>query len=141
MISDSLKEYVKKQDLKAIRSVFFIILSTRPTSEIINENLSYCLENGIDENLLFMEHDGEIFLEDVKYWNIDYYSRLVGKIENNFSKERIGYIMKMSDYLFSKNSQTKAENNVHYRQSNTVLYIVVGVIATLIIFFIIKENI
>lgn len=141
MISDSLKEYVKKQDLKALRSVFFIILSTRPTLEIINENLSYCLENGIDENLLFMEHDGEKFLEDVKDWSIDYYSRQVGKIENNFSKERIGHIMKMSDYLFSKNSQTKIENNVYYRQNNTVLYIVISVITTLIIFFIIRGNI
>ncbi len=99
MISDSLKEYVKKQDLKAVRSVFFIILSTRPTPEIINENLSYCLENGIDENLLFMEHDGEIFLENIKDWNIDYYSRQVGKIENNFSKERIGHIMSIIDKI------------------------------------------
>lgn len=139
MVLDTLKDCVRKQDIGGIKSVFFIILSRRPSPEKINANLNYCFANGIDKNKLFVAHDGEIFSDNVKDWNIDYYSKQVGKIRNNFSRERMAQVIKMADYLFAEDNQKRAEAKANQRaktnkNDNTIVYIVAGAIAALIAF-------
>ncbi len=137
MILDALKNSVKKQDIGEIKSIFFTIFSRRPTPEKINENLKYCFENGIDKNKLFMAHDGEILDDFVKNWDNDYYSNQVGKLRNNFSKERITHLIKMADFLFGEENKKKAENkankeSMQNKKDNTFIYIAVGTVAALI---------
>ena len=86
-----------------------------------------------------MAHDGEIFSDNVKDWNIDYYSKQVGKIRNNFSRERMAQMIKMADYLFAEDNQKRAEAKANQRaktdkNDNTIVYIVAGAIAALIAF-------
>ena len=136
MVSNSFKESVKNKEIGKIRSIFFIIFSKRSSSKEITEYLDYCLSNGIDRDSLFVDHDGELLLVDVKKWNADYYAKQAGKIENNFSKERIALLMKMSDHLFTKENQKQGKIE-HKKKDNTLIYIVAGTIAVVIalIFF------
>ena len=71
MVSNSFKESVKNKEIGKIRSIFFIIFSKRSSSKEITEYLDYCLSNGIDRDSLFVDHDGELLLDDVKKWNAD----------------------------------------------------------------------
>ena len=75
-------------------------------------------------------------LDDVKKWDANYYARQVGKIENNFSKERITLLMKMSDHLFTKKDQKQGKIE-HKKKDNTLIYVAAGTIAVVIalIFF------
>lgn len=139
MVLDTLKDSVRKQDIGEIKSVFFVILSRRPSPEKINANLNYCFASGIDKNKLFVAHDGESFSDNLKDWDIDYYSKQVGKMRNNFSRERMAQIIKMADYLFGKENQRKAEAKTQQtskqdKKDNTLVYIVAGAIAALIAF-------
>ena len=125
MVVDTLKDCVRNQDIGGIKSVFFIILSRRPSPEKINANLNYCFANGIDKNKLFVAHDGEIFSDNVKDWNIAYYS--------------MAQVIKMADYLFAEDNQKRAEAKANQRaktdkNDNTIVYIVAGAIAALIAF-------
>ena len=136
MVSNSFKESVKNKNIGEIRSIFFVIFSRRSSSKDITEYLNYCLSNGINKDSLFVDHDGELLLDDVKKWDANYYARQVGKIENNFSKERITLLMKMSDHLFTKKDQKQGKIE-HKKKDNTLIYIVAGTIAVVIalIFF------
>lgn len=136
MVSNSFKESVKNKNIGEIRSIFFVIFSRRSSSKDITEYLNYCLSNGINKDSLFVDHDGELLLDDVKKWDANYYARQVGKIENNFSKERITLLMKMSDHLFTKKDQKQGKIE-HKKKDNTLIYVVAGTIAVVIalIFF------
>ncbi|MBE9852367.1 hypothetical protein G6W42_07015 [Campylobacter concisus] len=136
MVSNSFKESVKNKNIGEIRSIFFVIFSRRSSSKDITEYLDYCLSNGINKDSLFVDHDGELLLDDVKKWDANYYARQVGKIENNFSKERITLLMKMSDHLFTKKDQKQGKIE-HKKKDNTLIYVAAGTIAVVIalIFF------
>lgn len=66
MVSNSFKESVKNKNIGEIRSIFFVIFSRRSSSKDITEYLDYCLSNGINKDSLFVDHDGELLLDDVK---------------------------------------------------------------------------
>ena len=137
MVSNSFKESVKNKYIGEIRSIFFVIFSRRSSSKDITEYLNYCLSNGINKDSLFVDHDGELLLDDVKKWDANYYARQVGKIENNFSKERITLLMKMSDHLFTKKDQKQGKIE-HKKKDNNLNYVAAGTIAgviSLIFFF------
>jgi len=131
MVSNSFKESVKNKEIGKIRSVFFVIFSRRSSSKETTEYLDYYLSNSTDKDGLFVDHDGELLLDDVKKWDVNYYARQVGKIENNFSKERVALLMKMSDHLFTKEDQKQGKVE-HRKKDNTKAYVVAGVIAAVI---------
>ena len=93
-----------------------MILSTRPSVDKIHESLQYCLDHGINKDELFVPHDGEVFSDNVFDWDEQSYSMQVGKIENNFSRERLAHVTKMADRLFGKENRKKAEFKEQQRQ-------------------------
>ena len=121
MVSNSFKESVKNKNIGEIRSIFFVIFSRRSSSKDITEYLDYCLSNGINKDSLFVDHDGELLLDDVKKWDANYYARQVGKIENN---------------LFTKKDQKQGKIE-HKKKDNTLIYVAAGTITVVIalIFF------
>lgn len=138
MVTNVLKDSVRKRDISAIKSAIFSALSFRPSAEQIDEIFKYCFTHGITKEELFVAHDGEVFSENRSDWNEDSYHRQVGKIQNNFSKERVAHIIAMADCLFKEIHQRKAEarERLHDdKDSHTSIYVAIGVIAAALIAF------
>lgn len=129
MIPEAFKRAVRKRDIRGIKSAFFVFLSKdKPNSHEIAEVIDYILKNGIARDELFVPHDGESFPARPSQWDKAHYRTQVGKIENNFSRERLEHIGKLADTLFPAKRHTESSSDeTEESPDHTPLYVVAGI--------------
>ena len=111
MISEALKESVKRKDLIAIRAALQskILLDHDMETGDFNENLNFCLQNGISEKELFVKLDdvnpvsNEISSENFK--------KMYSFLGVNFAKERVECLKKITKTLWPKEQKSEAPQN------------------------------
>ena len=111
MISEALKESVKRKDLIAIRAALQskILLDHDMETGDFSENLNFCLQNGISEKELFVK------LDDVNpvsnEISADNFKKMYSFLGVNFAKERVECLKNITKALWPKEQKSEAPQN------------------------------
>lgn len=97
-VSQILQNAVKEHNIEDIRGCLWSCIAVDPTlSEFFKVSLDYVLSNGISENELYENDDGETFdLEPTD----DNFNKLGGALSTNFSKKKLNDIKKIGTALY-----------------------------------------
>ena len=111
-VSVNLRNAVAEHNIEDIRGGLWACIAVDPNmTGKFKESLDYVLSNGISENELFDNDDGEFFSVEP---NQDNFSKLGVMIHSNFSKKKIEALSKIGCVLYpprsSNTEETRREN-------------------------------
>ena len=97
-VSQILQNAVKEHNIEDIRGSLWACMAVDPAlSEKFKVSLDYVISNGISENELYENDDGETFdLEPTS----DNFSKLGGALRTNFSKKKLNDLKKIGTALY-----------------------------------------
>ena len=97
-VSPNLQNAVKEHNIEDIRGSLWSCIAVDPTlTGMFKVSLDYVLSNGISENELYENDDGEIFdLEPTD----DNFNKLGGALSTNFSKKKLNDLKKIGTALY-----------------------------------------
>ena len=97
-VSQNLQNAVKEHNIEDIRGCLWSCIAIDPTlTGKFKVSLDYVLSNGISENELYENDDGETFdLEPTD----DNFSKLGGALRGNFSKKKLNDLKKIGTALY-----------------------------------------
>ena len=98
-VSQLLQNAVKEHNIEDIRGCLWACIAVDPTlTGMFKVSLDYILSNGISENELYENDDGEIFdLEPTD----NNFNELGGAIRTNFSKKKLNGLKKIGTALYA----------------------------------------
>ena len=106
-VSVNLRNAVAEHNIEDIRGSLWACIAVDPNmTGKFKESLDYVLSNGISENELFDNDDGEFFSVEP---NQDNFSKLGGMIRTNFSEKKIEALCKIGRVLYPPKSSNAEE--------------------------------
>ena len=104
-ISDEFKKTVLEKNLLQTRIMLKNSMIVDPSMGIFNERLKFAESNLPD---LYVEHDGEVFPNDISKWNKDLVTDEMVNVVANFSRERVEFLKNLVRHVYSKEAESIA---------------------------------
>src|SRR5574344_35803 len=110
-ISKNLKNCVLLHDIDGIRDCLFFATAQDPGFQddgAFNEALQYCISNGITDEELYQDDNGEELPTEMTQENM---AKICGSLGTNFSKRKINAARTMGKILFPEETNKQKESN------------------------------
>lgn len=101
---------ISARDTRRIASALVGYIFVDRTMTDFLEAVRYTQHQGIPDNELFKEYDSSSrpIDNDPSHWNEDYYCTALSGLENNFCRERINHLHKVSEKVYKRDFEKKS---------------------------------